>query len=164
MHDDADPNSDPPPALPPALPAAPISAAERERFDELLEEAIAALPEHIAVLLEEVPVIVDDKPDDALASSLVREWGEDDSEDNKQRLIAELCGLHTGVMLTERSVEHPPDVPEDIRLFRVGIYHQAGGRGTDDDTLFEEIWVTLVHEIGHHFGLDEDDLDALGYA
>lgn len=142
----------------------PMSSAERDRFDELLAEAIEQLPEHVAGLLEEVPVIVDDEPDDALARSLAREWGEEDSGEWRDRLAAELCGLHTGVMLTERSVEAPPTTPEDIRLFRRGILAQAGGDGADDDALFEEIWITLVHEIGHHFGLDEDDLDRLGYA
>jgi predicted Zn-dependent protease with MMP-like domain len=82
-------------------------------------------------------------------------------------------------MLTERSVEMPPTLPEDIRLFRRGIltlaqqayddHHADPPRDDDepfdpDDALYEQIWITLVHEIGHHFGMSEDDLDQLGYA
>lgn len=83
-----------------------------------------------------------------------------------------LCGLHTGVPLTERSVEHSGVSPEDIRIFREGIVNTAGGWKPQpgetaddvDDAVFEEIWVTVLHEIGHHFGLDEADLEALGFA
>ena len=67
--------------------------------------------------------------------------------------------------MTERSVEHTLDLPEDIRLFRSGIVSLAGGWDQEeaDDVVYEEIMVTLLHEIGHHFGLDEEQLDELGY-
>jgi predicted Zn-dependent protease with MMP-like domain len=86
---------------------------------------------------------------------------------------AALCGLHSGIPLTERSVEHG-GLPEVITLFREGILEEAGGweEWTDDDgtelggreRILREIRITLLHEIGHHFGLDEDDLERLGYA
>lgn len=131
-----------------------VTDAERERFDALMEEAIEQLPENIRSLLEESPVIVEDAP----PAHILREMAIDDP--------TELCGLHTGTAITERSVEHGHDLPEEIRLFRAGIVKLAGGWEQDDadDRVFEEIWVTLLHEIGHHFGLDEDDLDRLGYA
>src|SRR5690606_3080121 len=86
-----------------------------------------------------------------------------------------LLGLHTGVRLTERSVESPTEVPEQIHIYREGIVAFAGGwepnDGADEavgpggeDAILEEIRITVLHEIGHHFGLDEDDLDHLGYA
>lgn len=131
-----------------------LSEADRDRFDALLEEAIGQLPDEIRKLLEVTPVIVEDSPPE----HILKELGMDDP--------TELCGLHTGIALTERSVEHGHALPEEIRLFRSGIVNLAGGwrqRGADDK-VYEEIWVTLLHEIGHHFGLDEDDLDALGYA
>ncbi len=143
-----------------------MTEGERERFDGLLEEAIAALPEGVRALLKEVPVIVDDEPDRALADLLAREWGEEGGAAFRRALAEELCGLHTGVAITERSVESPASLPEDIRLFRRGIVAQAGGWADDgaEEAVYEEVWVTLVHEIGHHFGLDEDDLERLGYA
>jgi predicted Zn-dependent protease with MMP-like domain len=78
----------------------------------------------------------------------------------------ELCGLHSGVMLTERSVEQSGDLPTQIHIFRDGIAAQAGGwpAGAPEENLRTEIRTTVLHEIGHHFGLEEDDLDDLGYA
>ena len=135
---------------------------ERERFDALLEEVIASLPRRIHDLLEEAPLIVDDRP----SAELCAELGLDPSEEN-------LCGLHSGTMLTERSVTHGHDLPETIHLFREGIIDEAGGWDEwDDDAgvarggdqrVKDEIRITLLHEIGHHFGLDEDDLAGLGY-
>lgn len=134
---------------------------ERERFDELFEEVLAELPEGIHRLIEEVPLVLEDRP----SRQLLRELGIDEEE--------LLCGLHTGTPLTERSFERP-DQSDVIQLFREGIIDMAGGweEGVDEDgTAFggeerirDEIRITVLHEIGHHFGLDEDDLDRLGYA
>ena len=52
---------------------------------------------------------------------------------------------------------------EVIHLFRIGIMAEAGGEQATEEDLRREIRVTLLHEIGHHFGLDEDDLAELGY-
>lgn len=144
-----------------------MTKKERERFDTLLEEAMEALPPRLHDLIQEVPLIVDDRPSDDLAKSLAKEFGEEDWKE----LADTLCGLHTGVALTERSVEQSADVPDHIQIFRVGIIETAGGwhpqKGETpadvDDAVYEEIMVTLLHEIGHHFGLDEDDLTELGY-
>lgn len=140
---------------------------ERERFDALLQEAMEALPDHLRPLLDEVPVIVDDRPEPALVQSLAKEWGEKVTPE----FASEICGLHTGVPLTERSVGHSAVLPTDIRLFREGIVNIAGGwqpgdgetPNDVDDAVYDEIMITLLHEMGHHFGLDEDDLAALGY-
>lgn len=139
-----------------------MSDAEREKFDTLLEHVIDELPQKIRDLMEEAPVIVDDRP----SRKLLAEMGIDPAEDD-------LCGLHSGTPLTHRSVEHSHDLPETIHLFRQGIIDEAGGwePWVDDDgtplggkdRVLEEIRVTLLHEIGHHFGLDEDDLTELGY-
>lgn len=137
-----------------------MKGAERERFDELFEEALEGLPPGIAALLDEIPVIVDDRPEPKLLEELAREWGEEEpvSPDG-------LAGLHTGIALTERSVEHGEVLPTEIRLFREGIIALAGGwdQPEADDIVYEEIVITLLHEIGHHFGLDEEDLARLGY-
>ncbi len=138
-----------------------IRREDRDRFDRLLEKVIDGLPPAIRDLLEEAPVYVDDMPPE----SVLREFGVDDP--------AELCGLHSGVPLTERSVGDPGGGIETISLYRLGIIEAAGGwrRFTDEDgqvqggvdRVREEIRITLLHEIGHHFGLDEADLDRLGY-
>lgn len=130
-----------------------MTPRERARFDRLLEEALGHLPGHLRALLDEVPLIVDDRPTAAMLQSLGLESDES------------LAGLHTGIPMTERSVEHSGVMPDEIRIFREGVVDIAGGwKGPEaDDRVYDEIWITLLHEMGHHFGLDEDDLTALGY-
>lgn len=99
-------------------------------------------------MLEEVPLIVEDEPSQAVLD----EMEVDDQTD--------LLGLHWGVPLTERSVQAPPHVPDRMMLFRGPIY-RAAGRSLGQ--LKRQIRLTLLHEIGHHFGLEEEDLAKLGY-
>lgn len=139
-----------------------MNSAERERFDALFEQVLAGLPDELHELIEQTPVIVEDEPDPAMLAEL----GIDPDEDV-------LCGLHSGTPLTERSVEHVVEPPEYIHLFRAGIIELAGGwePWVDDDgaelggeaAVLEQIRITLLHEIGHHYGLDEDDLERYGY-
>lgn len=126
---------------------------ERERFDLLLEEVLETLPPELVTRFEEVPLIVEDYPD----PKLLAEMGLPPDEP--------LCGLHSGFMMTERSVEHDFRMPEEIHLYRRGIIELAGGweQPEGEDLVYEEIHITLLHELGHHFGLDEDDLARLGY-
>lgn len=133
---------------------------DRDRFDELLEGVLDALPERLRGLLDEVPVIVLDRP----TREMLHELGIPREE--HEAAAKELCGLHTGTPRTERSLEESGALPDEIHLFREGIIALAGGWGTEGASrrVAEEIRVTLLHEIGHHFGLDEDDLEGLGYA
>lgn len=148
----------------------PWRQAERDRFDALVEEAIGALPGELLELIEELPVLVEDFPSREQAESLLREWRElpdqeaGDEPDSPEALMHELCGLHEARAYTEESVEAAGEMPGRIMLFRAGILAIAGGWAAGDDAVFDEIAVTLLHEIGHQFGLDEDDLDRLGYA
>ncbi len=134
--------------------------SERERFDAIFEEVLASLPEPVQQMLEECPIVLEDRP----SREILRELGIEDDD--------LLCGLHSGIPLTERSVERP-DHAEVIHVFREGVIEMAGGweEGEDEEGPFggeelirEEIRITVLHEVGHHFGLDEDDLDRLGYA
>ena len=139
-----------------------MTRRERERFDALLDEVMESLPPRIHALLEEAPLLVDDRPSRAILDALGLA-PDDDS----------LCGLHQGTPLTDRSVSQGFDLPETMHLFREGIIDEAGGwepwideDGTalgGDDVVRREIRITVLHEIGHHFGLDEDDLARLGY-
>lgn len=141
-----------------------VSDGERARFDALLEEAMERLPEALRRLTEHVPVIAIDAP----TPELLREMGVPPERFEEEAAL--LCGLHSGHSNLERSVEHSGEAPPDIHLFRAGIINEAfegGGSWSDpgaDDLVFEQIWITLLHEIGHQFGLDEDDLERLGYA
>ena len=128
-----------------------LGPRERAWFDELLESLLEELPPALHELLDEAPLVVDDRPEPALLRELDMVGMSDD-----------LCGLHSGVPLTERSVEDPWGM-EVIHLFRAGIIAHAGGTAATDADLRREIRITLLHEIGHHFGLDEDDLAELGF-
>jgi predicted Zn-dependent protease with MMP-like domain len=103
--------------------------------------------------MEEVPLIVEDQPSPALRRTL------------GLGRSSVLCGLHEGIPLTEKSVERSAELPEQMMLFREGIFAVAADRRgqVTDSRLQRQIHITLLHEIGHHFGLDEDDLARAGY-
>jgi predicted Zn-dependent protease with MMP-like domain len=134
-----------------------MSKEEQDRFDALVEDAIESLPARYRQVLDEIPLVVLDEPTPEMLKHLGIEPGDPDAGD-------EICGLHTGTAITERSVEHP-ELPTVIHLFRRGIVSLAGGwdQPGADDEVYEEVRTTLLHEIGHHFGLDEGDLEELGY-
>jgi len=77
----------------------------------------------------------------------------------------QLCGLYTGIPLTERSIQHSGQHPDVVTIYREGIQSAARdfhGRLTAE-RLREEIRITLLHELAHHHGIDEDELGELGY-
>jgi len=125
----------------------------RRKFDRLLNQVIDELPAEYKKLLNEIPLVVDDNPDEEIMGDL----GVSES--------TELCGLYTGIPLTEKSVRHSGILPDQIRIFRAGVLRAASDAAgwVDDDALLEQIRITVLHEMGHHFGLDEDDLRRLGY-
>ncbi|MCE2968315.1 MAG: metallopeptidase family protein [Phycisphaerales bacterium] len=158
-----------------------MSPELQDRFDALLQDAIDALPDHFQDALHELPVIVEDRPDPAMIADLRREGvlpppeqpqsrdgnpreqpGDEDNSDTDD----DLCGLHSGIAITEQSVNTAFELPPTIHIFREPIVRLAGGweQPNADDEIYEEVRITLLHELGHHFGLDEDDLDELGYA
>lgn len=134
-----------------------MTKAERERFDRLVEDVLEGLPPRIHDLLDEVPLVVLDEP----TPDMLRDVGIDPDDPDA---LDELCGLHTGTALTERSIESA-DLPTVVHIFRRGIVAEAGGWDAPDadDEVYEQIRITILHELGHHFGLDEDDLADLGY-
>jgi predicted Zn-dependent protease with MMP-like domain len=130
-----------------------ITAEEREFFEEELERVLAELPPLVKRLIEEVPLVVDDVPSKRLCKSLGVEYA------------GELCGLYTGVSLDKKSVEISGAPPDTVYLFRDGILNAAMDEAGEvtPERLREEIRLTILHEYGHHHGMDEDELEALGY-
>jgi predicted Zn-dependent protease with MMP-like domain len=118
-------------------------------FAELVERALAELPPQFAEVLDEVPVEVRDRSTPAL-----RRRAGIPTNDRRP-----LLGLYVGISMTERSVELSGTLPDVIYIFQHDIELVSG----DEDELIDEVRTTVLHEIGHHFGLDEDDLDELGY-
>ncbi len=143
-----------------------MSPALQKRFDALLQDAIDSLPPAYARLLEEIPVVAEDRPSAALIAELIKDGVLPAASPGAPPDDSDLCGLHSGIAITEQSVESSGHLPPTIHVFRDGIVSLAGGWDQDhaDDAIYEEVRITLLHEMGHHFGLDEDDLDALGYA
>jgi predicted Zn-dependent protease with MMP-like domain len=131
----------------------PLGPDERQRFDEELDRVMAELPPQVLKLLDEVPLIVDDHPTPSDMARL------------RVRRRDALCGLYTGIPLTQRSVEHSGTLPDRVAIFREGILRTAAGRQgrIEDSELRRQIRITILHEVGHHFGLTERDLRQLGY-
>lgn len=125
----------------------------RDRFDRQLEQVLAAMPPLVHELLEKIPLHVEDFP----SPEVMEEKGIGDP--------GGLCGLFTGVALPDKSIEHSGMLPDVVTLYRLGILsaaRDAWGRVTSA-ALREEIRVTLLHELAHFHGLDEDELEELGY-
>lgn len=130
-----------------------LNAQIRRRFDKLLEQVLDELPDKWRDLLEQVPLVVEDRPSRRVAREMEIEGDED------------LCGLYTGIPLTERSVEASGTMPDQILIFRRGILAEAAndaGR-ISDASLKRQIRITVLHEMGHHFGFEEEALRELGY-
>lgn len=117
------------------------------KFAELVEQALAELPDQFAEFLDEVPVEIRNRP--TLKQLKAAGLGRDDL----------LLGLYHGIPQTERSVEHSGRFPDVIYIFQEDIELVSDS----EHELVDQVRITVLHEIGHHFGLDEDDLDRLGY-
>ena len=107
-----------------------------QEFEELVVQALDALPPDMARHFRNVAVVVEDEhPDDP-----------------------DLLGLYEGVPLTERD-QYSGVLPDRISVYRIPLCLMA----EDLDDLVEEIAVTVVHEFGHHMGIEEDRLHDLGW-
>lgn len=119
-----------------------------EEFDEIATRAIERIPQELREYLENVVITVQKEP----SPELLEEMGMDPEEDT-------LLGLYQGVALTERSVTDPPLYPDTIFIFQEPIEEMCDSI----EQIEEEIEITVVHEIAHHFGIDEERLAELGY-
>ncbi len=116
-------------------------------FNRLVEQAIARIPWDLRRHLDNILISVQPRPD----RDLLAEMGLAPDD--------ELFGIFTGVPLAERSPADPPLYPDTIQIYREPL--EAFCRSREE--LIEEIEITVVHEIAHYMGFDEDDLIALGY-
>ncbi|MDR2754709.1 MAG: metallopeptidase family protein [Planctomycetaceae bacterium] len=129
-----------------------MTFSKREYFDKQVEWVLERLPKKVRQLLDEIPLHVEDRP----SHRMIREMEIESDE--------ELCGCFVGVALGER-YERNQQVPNTVILFRQGIYAQA----VNEQGIFSQIELrrqirmTILHELGHFHGLDEEELDQLGY-
>lgn len=121
-----------------------LSSAE---FDQVVAQAIDRIPEELRRHLVNLVISVQPRP----SGELLVEMGFAPDE--------ELFGIFTGVPLTERSVIDPPLYPDTIQIFQEPLEAYC----LSLEELIDEIEITVVHEIAHFLGFDDDQLEALGY-
>ncbi|KAB1129033.1 metallopeptidase family protein [Micromonospora sp. AMSO12t] len=109
----------------------------RERFEELVGDALDEVPEELLALMSNVVILVEDDPPP----------GED------------LLGLYEGHALTDRGWDYAGVLPDRILIYRNPILRICD----DDEDVVDEVAVTVVHEIAHHFGIDDARLHELGW-
>ncbi|BBX12958.1 MULTISPECIES: metallopeptidase family protein [Mycobacteriaceae] len=107
------------------------------RFDELVSDALDLIPAQLAAAFDNVVILVE---------------GRNDEE-------PDLLGLYEGVALTERDSSYAGSLPDTITIYRDALLEMCGS----DDEVVEEVRITVIHEIAHHFGIDDDRLHELGW-
>jgi predicted Zn-dependent protease with MMP-like domain len=108
-----------------------------QRFEGLVSDALDAIPPKLASAIDNVVVLVEARhPDDP-----------------------ELLGLYEGVALTERDSSYAGSLPDTITIYRDALLEMCDS----DDEVVEEVAVTVIHEIAHHFGIDDERLHELGW-
>jgi predicted Zn-dependent protease with MMP-like domain len=118
-----------------------------DAFEQVVQEVLAELPPDIRRALDTVQIVVKDAP----SPEDLDRAGLSPDED--------LYGFFDGVSVLEKSVVNPDPFPDRVVLFRRALLEDFPKMSE----LKKEIRVTLIHELGHFFGMDEDDLAARGY-
>ena len=109
-----------------------------DRFEQLVGDALDALPGQLASRMDNVVVCVEES--------------HPDEED--------LLGLYEGIPLTERELYGAMELPDTVTVYRDPICAMS----RDETEVVEQVRVTVIHEVAHHFGLEDDRLDELGWA
>jgi len=108
------------------------------RFDELVSDALDLIPAKLAAAIDNVVVLVEGRhPDEP-----------------------DLLGLYEGVALTERDSTYAGALPDTITIYRDALLQMCDSEAD----VVEEVAITVIHEIAHHFGIDDDRLHELGWA
>jgi predicted Zn-dependent protease with MMP-like domain len=113
-----------------------VVIVDERRFESLVADALDRVPEGLAELVDNVVVVVEDR-----------------------HPTEDLLGLYDGVPLTERDDYGGLVMPDRISIYRLPICEMCA----DLDEVVEEVLVTVVHELAHHFGIDDDELHRLGW-
>lgn len=108
-----------------------------ERFEELVDQGLDRVPRELLSRLENTVILIEDYHPDG----------------------PHILGLYEGVALPERTSDYSAHLPDAIWIYRGALQDYC----TTEAELIEQVTITVVHEIGHYFGLDDDDLHALGW-
>jgi len=108
-----------------------------DRFEQLVISALDELPDSLAARIDNVAVVIDE-----------------------HHPTEDLLGLYEGAPLTDRDDSGMMELPDTITLYRDPISQISA----DEAEVVEQVRITVVHEVAHHFGIDDDALDELGWA
>ncbi|BBX33531.1 hypothetical protein MMAG44476_33629 [Mycolicibacterium mageritense DSM 44476 = CIP 104973] len=108
-----------------------------QRFEELVSEALDRIPQELAAAIDNVVVLVEDR--------------------NAEE--PDILGLYQGIALTERDSWYAGSLPDTITIYREPLLEMCA----DDDEVRDEVAITVIHEIAHHFGIDDERLHRLGW-
>ena len=117
----------------------------RARFRQLVDEALETIPEHFREAMHNIAIVIEDEP----TLDLLDEVGVEPPDT--------LFGLYQGTPLPERQWAHGNTLPDKITLFQGPIEDESD----DEDDMIVAIGETLIHEIGHYFGLSEEEIEAI---
>ena len=120
-----------------------LERVRKLRFERLVTEALRGLPPHIADMLSNLDVVIDDEPTAAQLAGL----GDGQT----------LFGLYEGIPQTERA-GYNFALPDKITIFRGPLERECD----NDDEIAREVRITVLHELAHHFGFNEDQVADLG--
>lgn len=110
---------------------------DEARFEELVDDALDSVPDKLFRAMDNVAVLIADRnPDEP-----------------------DLLGLYEGVALTERDINYSGFLPDTITIYRGALCDFC----STEEQLVHEVAVTVIHEIAHHFGIEEETLHALGW-
>ncbi len=113
-----------------------VNAIDEDAFEVLVVEALDRLPDELHELLDNVVILIDDEHPDE-----------------------DLLGLYEGIPRTERDDYGGLELPDRITLYRLTLCEACDG----PDELAEEVMITVVHELAHHLGIDDERLHELGW-
>jgi predicted Zn-dependent protease with MMP-like domain len=116
-----------------------------QEFERLVDEAVASIPAEFRREMRNLALVIEDEPSPALLAEM-----EIEPPDT-------LYGLYQGTPLTEREWSHDSVLPDRITLYRRTIEED----GPDPDDIRAAIAETLIHEIGHYFGLSEEEIEEI---
>lgn len=109
----------------------------QERFEELVGDALDLIPPGLAQAIDNVVILVEDRhPDEP-----------------------DLLGLYEGIALTDRDTTYAGALPDTITIYRDPLLEMCDSEGD----VVEEVSITVIHEIAHHFGIDDERLHELGW-
>ncbi len=117
----------------------------RKEFESLVEEALAHLPQQFADLVDNVAIVVEEEPTDDDLDVL---------DDEAYEAGDELLGIYRGIALPLRTHDMLPTLPDQIAIFRGPILRVARTRSE----IVRQVRETVIHELGHYFGLSDDEM------